>query len=81
MSARDWLTPLAILVPIGLTPAAFVWMARVGVFAWLVFPVGLAAAAVAGTSTYGVRTALVAAISTWLALLVARNAGLLRDLT
>jgi hypothetical protein len=59
VSARDWLTPLAVLVPIGATPLVAFWAlttdpVTIGpVFALLVLAAGLAAIVAAGRRTYG----------------------------
>jgi hypothetical protein len=58
VSARDWLTPLAVLVPILATLAAAV----AALTTWPLIPVaiaaGLAVTAVAGRRTYGARISL-----------------------
>jgi hypothetical protein len=73
VSARDWLTPLAILVPIGATPPLALWALSVDpitvgpVLALLVLAGGTTAVVVAGRRTYGVRICVLTAILTWLA--------------
>jgi hypothetical protein len=77
VSSRDWLTPLALLIPIGATPPLALWALSIDpittgpVLALLVIAAGLAAIAVAGRRTYGTRYSLGTAVVTWIAALVA----------
>jgi hypothetical protein len=67
-AGRDWLTPLAVLVPILAAPVLAVLFGAGGHQALrllLIFG-GLAAIAVVGYFTYGVLTSVVAAVLTWL---------------
>lgn len=71
VSARDWLTPLAVLVPIGLAPVAVVAaLATWPPLAILAVAGGFAATMFAGRRTCGVATSLVAAVLTWVAAVV-----------
>jgi len=72
VSARELLTPLAVLVPIVATVAgAAVAVTIFPPLALLVIAIGLAVTAFAGRPTYGVRVSLVAAACTLLACPVA----------
>jgi len=77
VSSKDWLTPLALLIPIGATPPLALWALSIDpvttgpVFALLVIAAGLAAIAVAGRRTYGTRYSLGTAVFTWIVVLVA----------
>lgn len=72
VSARDWLTPLAVLVPILATLVGTAWGFTVfPPLDLLVIPGGLATTAAAGRRTYGTRTSLVTGACTLLAGLVA----------
>jgi hypothetical protein len=72
VSARETLTPLAVLVPILAMLAGTAWAFTVfPPLALLVIGVGLAATAAAGRRTYGARTSLVAGACTLAASLVA----------
>ena len=69
---RDWLTPLAVLVPILATLAGTAWAFTVfPPLDLLVIPCGLAVTAVAGRRTFGARRSLVAGDCTLLAGLAA----------
>ncbi len=71
-SARSLLTPLAVLVPILATPLVAFWALTIWPpLALLAIVGGLAATAVAGRYTYGVRASLVPAVLTLLAGVVA----------
>ncbi|HJU36909.1 MAG TPA: hypothetical protein VJ716_05780 [Gaiellaceae bacterium] len=71
VSARDWLTPLAVLIPIGLTPVGVVAaMATWPPLAIVAVAGGLAATMIAGRRTCGVAASLVAAVLTWVAAVV-----------
>lgn len=71
-SARDSLTPLAVLVPILATLIGAVWaLTAFPPLALLVIVGGFATTAFAGRFTYGIRTSLVAAALTLLAAAVA----------
>jgi hypothetical protein len=69
--AKDWLTPLAVLIPIGATPPLALWALSTDpitigpVFALVVLATGLTAIAVAGRHTYGTVYSLGTAIFTW----------------
>ena len=68
VSAQTWLTPLAVLIPIGATLVGAAWAVTVfPPLALLVIVGGLAVTAAAGRHTYGTRTSLVAAACTVLA--------------
>ena len=77
VSARDWLTPFAVLIPIGATPPLALWALSVDpittgpVFALLVLAMGLTAIAVAGHRIYGTVYSLGTAVITWVTMLVA----------
>jgi hypothetical protein len=66
-AGKDWLTPLALLVPIIAAPAVAI-LVGVGSSArvLLLLFAGLAVVAVVGYFTYGVLTAVLAAVLTWL---------------
>jgi hypothetical protein len=69
---RDWLTPLAVLVPILATLASAAWAFTLfPPLDLLVIPCGLAVTAFAGSGTLGARTSLVAGACTLLAGLAA----------
>jgi len=71
VSVARLLTPLAVLVPIIAAPLGAVWLApRSQVLALVVLVAGLMAVAASGHFTYGVRTSVLAAILTWVALVV-----------
>jgi hypothetical protein len=71
VSARDWLTPLAVLVPILATPLVAIWIApKSRVAALVVLVAGLIAISAAGHFSYGRRRSVLSAIVTW-SLLVA----------
>lgn len=79
--SRDWLAPLALLIPIGATPP-IAWLAlsvdpiTTGpVFALLVLAAGLAAIVAAGRHTYGTAYSLGTAVLTWVAGIVAVPVG------
>lgn len=67
-AAARWLPPLAVLVPIVATPIGFVW-AWTAAFplALLVVAGGIAAIAVAGRATYGLRTTALTTVYAWAA--------------
>jgi hypothetical protein len=68
VSARDWLTPLAVLVPILATVVGAAWAFTVfQPLALLVIAAGLTVTAFAGRPTYGARVSLVAGAFTLLA--------------
>jgi hypothetical protein len=75
--ARDWLAPLAVLIPIGATPPLAFWALSTDpittgpVFALLVLAAGLAAILAAGRRTYGAAYSLGTAVVTWVVVLVA----------
>jgi hypothetical protein len=70
VSARGWLTPLAVLVPILATPLLAIWIApKSRIAALLVLVAGLVAISAAGHFTYGRRKSVVSAILTWIVLL------------
>ncbi|HEU5476601.1 MAG TPA: hypothetical protein VFU64_02095 [Gaiellaceae bacterium] len=79
VSAGRWLTPLAILIPIAATPIVAVWVLTLDtgpggaglLLGLLVLGSGLAAVALAGRLTLGLRSAVVTAILTWLVAIVA----------
>jgi len=63
VSARDWLTPLAVLVPILGTVVGGIWaLTRWPPLVLLVIVGGLAVTAMAGKGPYGARVSLVVAI-------------------
>ena len=67
VSARDWLTPLAVLVPILATVAGAAWAFTVSPpLALLVIAGGLSVTAFAGRPTYGARVSLLAGAFTLL---------------
>ena len=71
VSARDWLTPLAVLLPIGATPPLALWALSTDpfttgpVFALLVLAAGFAAIVAAGRHSYGTAYSLGTAVLTW----------------
>jgi hypothetical protein len=66
VSARDWLTPLAVLVPILATPLVAIWIApKSRVAALVVLVAGLTAISAAGHFSYGRRRSVLSAILTW----------------
>lgn len=71
VSARDWLTPLAVLIPIGATPPLAFWALSTDpfttgpVFALLVLAAGVAAVVAAGRHDYGTAYSLGTAFFTW----------------
>lgn len=70
VSARRWLTPLAVLVPILATPLFAIWIApKSRVAALLILVGGLVAISAAGHFTYGRRKSVLSAMLTWIALL------------
>ena len=70
MSARDRLTPLAVLIPILATPLVAIWIApKSRGAALVVLVVGLIAISTAGHFTYGRRKSVLSAILTWGALI------------
>jgi len=77
VSSRDWLTPLALLIPIGATPPLALWALSIDpfttgpVFALLVIAAGLAAILVAGHHSYGTAYSLGTAVFTWVVLVMA----------
>ena len=72
VSAENWLTPLAVLVPILATVVGAAWAFTVfPPLALLVIAAGLTVTAFAGRPTYGARTSLVAGVCTLLACPVA----------
>ena len=71
VSARRWLTPLAVLVPILATPLVGIWIApKSRVAALVVLVAGLLAISAAGHFTYGRRKSVLSAVLTWTALVV-----------
>jgi hypothetical protein len=76
VSARRWLAPLAVLVPIGATLAGAAWAVTVSPpLALLVIAGGLVATAAGGHRAYGTRASLVAAAWTLLAGVAASRSG------
>jgi hypothetical protein len=72
VSARESLTPLAVLVPIGAMLVGAFWaLVTFPPLALLVIGAGLAATAAAGRRTYGARTSLIAGACTLPAAFVA----------
>jgi hypothetical protein len=70
VSAKRWLTPLPVLVPILATPLVAIWIAPKSRFAALLILVaGLVAISASGHFTYGRRKSVISAILTWIALL------------
>jgi len=67
-AGKDWLTPLAVLVPILAAPVLVALLGAGGhqAFRLLLIFGGLAAIAVVGYFTYGVLTSVLAAVLTWL---------------
>jgi hypothetical protein len=66
-AGKDWLTPLAVLVPILAAPAlALLFGVGSSRFVLLWLCGGLVAVAVVGYFTYGLLTSVVAAVLTWL---------------
>ena len=68
---RSWLTPLAVLFPILATPLVALWLSpKSRVAALLVLVAGFAAISAAGHFTYGRHRSMIAAILTWVVLVV-----------